>query len=339
MRFRFVPLLLWFLFYHFLIEGGLHSFIRKGEMEPISITDTAFSFTSPLSFFLFWLFCYITLYKFYPDRKWGLIAIGIILSLMIPPVFRYLIEQKLFDYLFDISNYPKDVDLSFYIREQYLYGIGYITPASIYYFIRYSIYHKNKENELLIENERMKLSALQSQVNPHFLLNSLNNIQSLVYMKSEKVLPAIENLSDLLKYTLYQKEEWVHLENELGLIEKYIALEKMRYDYDFTLKIEVDPETIHKMIPRYLLLPLFENAFKHADLKSEKHPFILSIKAKGQGIHIQSSNKIGNHSKDQAGGIGLENLRKRLELLYEDGVSFLVEQKKLVFSIDIILPK
>ncbi len=338
MRFNFKSLLLWFLIYHFLIESGINSFVRSGKMDPISLTDTAFSFTSPFAFFLYWLFCYIVLYKFYPTRKWVHIILGLILSLILPGLFRYLVEQKLSYYLFDITNYRREVSLSFYIREQYLYGISYITPAAIYYFVRYSLFNKKRERELILENEKMKLSALRSQVNPHFLLNSLNNIQSLAYMKSDKVLPAIEQLSDLLKYTLYQDAEWTTFENELDLVKKYIALEKIRYAYDFEMRMDIDQEVMHVSIPPYVLLPLFENAFKHADLKSKSHPFTISIKPTSQGIQIHSSNKIGTHSKDNSGGVGLSNLRKRLELIFENKASLKITKKELVFSIDILIP-
>lgn len=338
MQFNFRSLFLCFLIYYFLIEGGIHEFITYGRINPISITDTAFSLSSLIYFFLYWLFCYTIFYKFYPTRRWLLIGWGIVLSFIIPAASRYLIEQKLFLYFFEITNYPETTKFKPYLFDQYLFGIRYIFSGIIYYFIRYSLYNQKREKELMIENQKMKLSLLLAQVNPHFLLNSLNNIQSLVYLKSDKAVPALEHLSDLLKYTLYQNEKWISIQKELGLIEKYIALERLRYDYEFEMHIEVDDDVQHLKIPQYLLLPILENSFKHANLKSKSNPFNLKIKKQTDGILVQSSNEIVKQSKDKVGGIGLENLRKRLALLFEKEISFKVEQKDQVFSIEIALP-
>jgi len=208
----------------------------------------------------------------------------------------------------------------------------------IYYFVRYSIYNQKREKELTIENQKMELSLLRAQINPHFLMNSLNNIQSLVYLKSDRATDAIDHLSDLLKYTLYQNEKWITIREEMDMIEKYISLERLRHDYEFVLDIDIDEELYAHEIPQYLLLPLFENAFKHAQLKSKDYPFFLRITKSEKGILIQSSNEMVRKSKDGVGGIGLENLRKRLELLFEKNYTLEIEQNNNNFYIKILLP-
>ena len=338
MKFQFKWLILWFAFYYFLIQGGLQAYIRTGSTDSISLIDTAFSLTSPLAFFIGMALSYFVLYSFFPTKKWLLIIIGLFLSLCISISFRYLIEQKLFMSLFNISNYPKDVDLAFYLKDNYLFASDYIVAGIILFFVRFTFYNQQREKELTIENQKIELSLLNAQINPHFLLNSLNNIQSLVYMKSEKAINAIEHLSELLKYNLYQDKQWISIDKEMAIVHKYIALEKLRLDYNVNINIDVDPTLPSYEIPQNLIIPIIENAFKHADLKSELHPFELILKKEDKNLVITTSNKIGTHHKDKIGGIGLENLQKRLELLYPQNHTFKITNNSQVFSLDITIP-
>lgn len=261
MKFHLKALIIWFLVYYFLIDGGLYSFIVYGEFEEISFIDSAWSVTTPISFFLFWLISYYTFYKFYPSRKWMFIIIGILLSFILPIVFRYSLEQILSLKLLGATNYPSGTSFKRYALDQFSFGFRYVPFGVLFYFFYYILFRQDKEKELVIENQKMEMSLLRSQINPHFLLNSLNNIQSLVYMKSDKAITSIENLSDILKYKLYNDKKWISLNEELELVNSYMELEKLRYDYDVNVNVNSEPELSTELVPQFLLLPLIENAF------------------------------------------------------------------------------
>ena len=338
MKFQFKYLLLWFALYYFFILGGINTLIYRGVMSPISFTETNFDITSFVSLFLWWLLSYSVFYYFYPTRRWILLTLGLVVSFGLPIVIRYLVEQKLMFHFFGVSNYPQSVDLSYYFKDNYSMATEILPIGVIYYFIRQSINKTKKEQQLIIENQKMQLSLLQSQINPHFLLNALNNVQALVYTKSDKAIPALEHLSEFLKYNLYESKSYISVQEEISVIKKYIELEKLRYDYELNILLDIDPEVLDDQIPQHLLIPLVENTFKHADLKSTTQPSLTRIQRKSNAIHVKSTNTIAAKSKDKTGGIGLDNLSKRLKLLYNGNHTMEINKAGGIFSVEIQLP-
>lgn len=338
MEFKFKHLLLWFALYYYIVWGGLHEYILRGNIEWPSVTSTPYDITSFVSLFLWWCLGYLVFYLYYPKKKWLHLFMGIILSICIPIVFRYLVEQWLFLKLFGLSNYPSNVALIPYFKDNYFMASQFVPMGVIYYFIRHSISKSKREKDLVIENQKMQLSLLQSQINPHFLLNTLNNVQALVHMKSDKATAAIDQLSDFLKYNLYESKTYTSVDNELNIIDKYIALESLRHEKPLAVKVEIDPAARPAQIPQHLLLPLMENAFKHANLKSVDQPVLLKLKKSMNKLQIHSSNVFGQKNKDKHSGIGLDNLRKRLGLLYDDDFDMKITKADGRFAIDMEIP-
>ena len=145
----------------------------------------------------------------------------------------------------------------------------FIIYGIVFYFIRYSYYKELQQRELLLQNRQSELSFLRSQINPHFLFNSLNNIYSLAYQQSERVLPAIAGLSDLLRYMLYDANEKVPLEKELEYIRKYIDLQRLRFEQPVKAEFIVPAIPAKFLIPPLLLIPFVENAFKHGEFSND----------------------------------------------------------------------
>jgi len=178
---------------------------------------------------------------------------------------------------------------------------------------------------MLLRVERMttthQLQTLQSQINPHFLLNSLQSIYALSLEKSERTPEVILQLSDILKYTLYETgHPTVELEKEIAMIRDYVEMYLHRVDPDDTaINMDIIGDAEGLMIAPMLLIPFIENSFKHRLHRGQKRACIeIHLEIKGDEIRFRIQNSRGE--KDQPDleqkGIGIENTRQRLELLY-----------------------
>ena len=173
------------------------------------------------------------------------------------------------------------------------------------------------------EHEKLKseLSFLRSQVSPHFMFNILNSLASLARKKSDSLESAIIQLSQLMRYSLYDTDKKVSLEQEAAYIGNYIELQRMRFGSTITLHYHVNIERKDLMIEPMLLVPFVENAFKHG-VGVIQNPIInVNLEASFHGIHFEVRNKFNSspeETKDSSSGIGLQNVKRRLDLLYKD---------------------
>lgn len=177
-----------------------------------------------------------------------------------------------------------------------------------------------------LEKEKLKaeLGYLRSQINPHFFFNTLNNLYGLALQKSEKTAEVVMKLSELMNYILYEADrDRVPLEKEIDQIERYIALEKIRYDNRFDLELTVEGDIEQVNIPPLILLPFVENSFKHGVNKSSADGWIsIFIQIENKNFHFIIKNKINRRVEEQSptkgNGLGIANARKRLELLFPE---------------------
>ena len=175
------------------------------------------------------------------------------------------------------------------------------------------------KSEMLYQQQTQELALLKAQVNPHFFFNTLNNIYSLVYRKSDDAPAALLKLSEIMRYMLYDsKSDRVPLPKELAHLENYLELEKLRLkDNDFiSYKVEGVPD--NKLVPPMLLLSFVENAFKHGKKRVENPGITIHLKCEDDRLKFMVANytlgeKAGNNG---SGGIGLKNISRRLEILY-----------------------
>ena len=293
------------------------------------ITRTSlFYITSDLLISFFYsLIPFLALYYFYPGKNRFLAIVIIVVSMPLLFMAHYWIMEMTDRYSRIRHFFNGNL---FYISIFIIYGIAF-------YFIRYSYYKELQQRELLLQNRQSELSFLRSQINPHFLFNSLNNIYSLAYQQSDRVLPAIAGLSDLLRYMLYDANEKVPLEKELEYIRKYIDLQRLRFEQPVKAELMVAGNTVDVLIPPLLLIPFVENAFKHGDFSHENNGLLINIYTNNQKLHVHCHNKKGKQRKDVGGGIGLENVRRRLSLLYPGKHVLLVEDKNDFFTVNLEL--
>lgn len=184
------------------------------------------------------------------------------------------------------------------------------------------------------EKSKAELELLKSQINPHFFFNTLNNLYGLAVEKSDKTPEVILKLSDVMRYTIYNgKEEFVDLKEEVEHLENYMELHKIRFkedvDFVFSKHLEMD----YKIAP-LLLIILLENALKHgAESKTEGAYIHIDLLANKGGIRFSVENNFEpTQNNQQAGGIGLDNLRKRLALIYPKKNSLFCSSEANIFT-------
>jgi len=204
---------------------------------------------------------------------------------------------------------------------------------------------QNEEKQKELEKEKLhsELAFLKNQVSPHFFFNTLNNIYSLIGIDGPTAQDSVLKLSKLMRYLLYESEHGeTMMSHEIDFMNNYIDLMKLRISPKVELVIDFPKEFTDFTIPPLLFIPFIENAFKHGII-SRDHSFInLRMKIDNEQISFISENSIGNRSQNgdlQHSGIGLENVRKRLALLFPDKHELVIKQDEAVFQVQLSIQK
>jgi hypothetical protein len=201
-------------------------------------------------------------------------------------------------------------------------------------------YIKEQRNlQLQKENSEARLQLLKAQIHPHFLFNTLNNIYSYTQNTSPTASRLVMGLSDLLRYMLYEGyHSLVPLHKELKMLQDYITLEKVRYDERLDVHLELPKNTDGYYIAPLLLLPLVENCFKHGLSNMVEQPWIslrITLESDSLVMKLVNGKAAGYKNEHRTSGIGLENVLKRLELLYPQKHSFKITDEEDVFIVDL----
>ena len=202
-------------------------------------------------------------------------------------------------------------------------------------FIETFLLAQKKEEEIIKsknQNLQTELKLLKSQINPHFLFNSLNNIYALSVIDSDKTQKSISYLSDMLRYVLYEcQQPFVPIQKEITYIQNYIKLFSLKSSKPFPITTKFSVANDYITIAPMLFISFIENAFKHSNIEKFNGSFILiSIDANTENLMLKVKNSIPkeNLHKDKIGGIGLENVKKRLDILYPERYQLLIDDQK-----------
>lgn len=202
---------------------------------------------------------------------------------------------------------------------------------------------QREAESLQLKNQMLEAEtrALRSQINPHFLFNTLNNIYSLTQMRSEKTGDVVMQLSEMLRYVIYESnEKYVPLREEIAYIESYVQLQLLKDDEISNVTVQLPEDIPDLKIAPMLLIPFIENSFKHSKFEDIESGWVeISLKIKGKSLHLLNRNSLppGPHSKDKVGGIGMENVRRRLELIYPEQHILNIHSGENTFSVDLHL--
>lgn len=185
---------------------------------------------------------------------------------------------------------------------------------------------KEKEHE----NLKTELSFLRSQVSPHFMFNVLNNLVSLARKKSDKMEPALLQLSTLLRYMLYEgKESKIAIAQEINYLQGYIDLQKLRFGDDVDVWFTIENDGGYFELEPMILIPFVENAFKHGMGTIEKPRIDIRLSTSDHELVFEVENNIApiSDTKDKSSGIGLSNTKRRLELLYKKAHQLTIKEE------------
>lgn len=265
-------------------------------------------------------------------------------------LFVFIILIACFNYLNFIMSFAISTSMGFFTK---MPGMDFIVPIWIRQIlfnyptvVGFAIaikllkrwYLKQKETTLLVrEKINAELQLLKAQVHPHFLFNTLNNIYSFIITGSDKASEMIKKLSSLLHYILNEcNHPLVPLEKELSMIQDYIALEQIRYGDRLNLNLHIQGSPGGKLICPLLLIPFVENSFKHGTSRILSYPWVrLEINIEKDFLEFKLSNNKPERNNESGlkKGIGLKNVKKRLELLYPYAHSLNITENEMSYDV------
>ena len=204
-------------------------------------------------------------------------------------------------------------------------------------------WYRSEEDKIRLENKnsQAQLRILQNQINPHFFMNTLNNIYSLIGSKNEKPRTAVMQLSKLMRYLLYENASGkVLLSKEFGFIENYVHLMELRYEDHVDIKLNIPENYEDVEIPSLLFISFFENAFKYGVSYQQKSFVHANFELNDDFLVFtcKNSRNVFDEDSKKYSGIGLQNSKQRLDLLYQDRYDLTIDQSDETFSVELKIP-
>ncbi|MEL6945695.1 MAG: histidine kinase, partial [Bacteroidota bacterium] len=229
------------------------------------------------------------------------------------------------------------------INFQFLITFFVVGASTILKIISDWVRHTRERQELQTRTMQSELRFLKSQINPHFLFNTLNNLYALTLKKDDKAPEIVIKLSEMMRYMLYEcNERRVLLQKEINYIRNYLDLESLRQGKNVTIEFEVNGRVSDQQIAPLMFIPFLENSFKHGLNHSITEGFVrieLNVDEKEVNFHIENSkaDRIVTPTRGKSGGIGLVNVRRRLDLLYPDQYDLSVEDRPNTYAANLLL--
>ena len=255
------------------------------------------------------------------QKRYGKAALYVVLLFAALVAWRYVVEFWFFKPVLGFDNYRGNKVMFwpyvqnifwYYLPKHFLYGL-------LYFFAANWLQNRQRQEALQREKLATELAFLRSQINPHFLFNTINDIYALTYQKSDEAPEALLKLSELLRYMLREGAgDFVALQREIDYLRNLVELQRIGAKGNAYINFTVEVEDGSQPVASLLFVAFVENAFKHGVLNDPTHPVQIQLKASRQGIDFTVRNRSNDSRKDQTPGIGLANVRRRLALLYPD---------------------
>lgn len=238
------------------------------------------------------------------------------------------------------------------IQQRFIDNQGFIFLSSLFVAASSTIFQilndwqktDIEKKELEYKTTQTELNFLRSQINPHFLFNTLNNLYALTLKKSDRAPETVLKLSEIMRYMLYEcNERKVQLKKEINYLQNYIELERLRLSKSFEIKVDVKGETDGRYISPLLMTPFIENAFKHGINQQLLDGYIsVRILVEDENLCLKIENSKGStgpseYPQKKSGGIGLTNVKRRLEILYPGTHTLKTEDKIDHYLIELTL--
>jgi two-component system LytT family sensor kinase len=286
---------------------------------------------------LFYLNYLVLIPRFLDKKKYKIYGVLILAAIIVFGLLKYGVALGFKDYLLTPVKGHVTTFWEYFFRTIFSSVIFLFLSTVLKFTIDWFL---NERVQRDLENQRLtaELSFLKSQINPHFLFNSLNSIYSLAYQKSDTTPEAILKLSEIMRYMLYEcNDNKVELTKELQYLQNYIDLQKIRFGNKAFINFEVNGEVTNQHIVPLLLISFIENAFKHGVANDPIAPIVLKINLTDDHLYFFIQNKKHSHNRDASGGIGLINVRRRLDLLYPNKYNLEIRDEADTYTVQLSL--
>jgi len=234
---------------------------------------------------------------------------------------RFFLEEIVILELFDFHNYNLNRPniVAIYLTDSALYASRPCLFCSLMFLFFRFTQNKSRIHQLELQHQQAQMSMLKSQISPHFLFNTLNGFYSDLYDQQPETAGDILKLSNLLRYVTYDaKDNYMPLDKELAFIEDYLYFYKRRYEDEFYVKLSVKGLFKSKKVPSLMLIHFVENLCKHGIINDVKKPATIDIIIGNDHLEIRTKNEVNPSENYMDKGIGTNNIKKRLQLLFDN---------------------
>ena len=293
-------------------------FVEPGQV-PLNVAVPLTLSTVLLRVVEFYL-CYLLIFPrlLRPDRAGALVG-ALLGAVALYIGLRYGIEEVLFPAVLGFHNYTPGTTLGYYLFDNLYYASPAIVIAGAVWAVQQALRRGQENRQLTAEKQLAETAFLKSQINPHFLYNTLNLLYGMAYPVARPLAAAILKLAELMRYMLRDSSDGqVELSEEIEYLHNFLALYRLRFPDQFFVDFTVTGEPGGHRIAPLLLIPFVENAVKHGVLDDAAHPVHLQLTISPDDLTFAVRNRVSDYEKDGGSGIGLANLRRRLALLYPD---------------------
>ena len=263
-----------------------------------------------------------------------LYLVGVVCLMALYTYFRTLNEQ----YWNSIVWPSEIVSTSEHLKWNIAYAVWFTIISSMLYYTQSWYEQRQQVKNIEINQLQTELKYLRSQINPHFLFNGLNTIYGNIDQSNSTARNILVKFSDLLRYNLYEADvNMVTIEKELNYIQNYVSLQQARSDENLKIELSIDVKEKHRQIAPLLFIPFLENAFKYTGRDSENQIVRILIKQNDDKLVFECSNSY-DEQESKAGGIGISNVKRRLELIYAKEYSLELNKDSTLYNVQLILP-
>jgi len=249
-------------------------------------------------------------------------------------VFRYVLNDFVIAPLINDWNWGKNISLGVYFGRDFIFEMMLVLCG----FLMKSIHDFFRNANLKAEKVTMELAYLKAQINPHFLFNTMNNLYGLALSEPEKTPDIILKISEMMRYMLYESNgERVALSREIEYLNSYIELEKIRFEGKTYVSFTIEGNINHFQIAPLLLISFVENIFKHGEIQNAQKPVEISLQVQDNQLIFRQKNAVAVREKDKMGGVGMNNVKRRLFLLYPNKHTLTVRNENGMYESELIL--
>lgn len=313
-------------------EGFLGNFYLPINFQRIIMYVATFS--------VYFLNFYVVLpYTLKKKNYFGLL-LGIIILIIVFGQIRYFLEEVVLYHFTGMHNYWEESrKFIYYTVDNSYFAIKGLLYSTLLYVFYDSTANQKRIYQLELDYKKAELNFLKSQLEPHFLFNTLNTFYTDLIDSQPETAKDIHRLCELLRYVTYEAEkELMPLKKEIKFIEDYIYLHRKRFEDTMFLDYNIEGNIDNQVVPSLVLIHFVENIFKHGIINDKENPAKIDLKVTDKEVMVSTENLISTSEKYNHNGIGKENLRRRLFAIYQENFIFESDEKNGRFTTLLKLP-